>query len=391
MDSHRSAERILLLYLPSGGGHKSNANAIAEHLVTEYAAETLVYDPVTPYSRLGHAILDGGYRFVSLRLPLFWKFLYVLNENTPVMNLCQFIAGLFARQGLMTIINDWQPTRIVCLHHLVTPTLRLVLADKPDLPVVVVATDPFVPSPIWANGHEYPILCFSHEAVATFMTRGVAAARLKAFSIIISERFMHRMPPAEIRAFKESCGFDPERPLVLVAGGGDGMRGAEHILARLGRSALDFQVALVCGRDTLTKGFCEVIAHGLRSKGRMVVVYGFTDRMYELMGSADAIVSKAGPSMLGEVLASGKPNLIAYFIPGQEEPNVRWVESRGIGFYCRNPKAVLDGVERLLSDYHFRARMESAITAVGFRNGLQDICAAIMHVETVFHLPAAAT
>jgi UDP-N-acetylglucosamine:LPS N-acetylglucosamine transferase len=110
-------------------------------------------------------------------------------------------------------------------------------------------------------------------------------------------------------------------------------------------------------------------------------VYGFTDKMYELITSADVVVSKGGPAVLGEVLAAGKPNLIAFFIPGQEEPNMRWVEEKGVGKYCPTPLAAREETERLLSDPGYRARIERNIEALGFINGLDGIVKAILGLE----------
>ncbi|GAB1455630.1 hypothetical protein MASR2M48_09370 [Spirochaetota bacterium] len=96
------------------------------------------------------------------------------------------------------------------------------------------------------------------------------------------------------------------------------------------------------------------------------------------MSSADAIVSKAGPAVLGEVLASGKPNIIAFYIPGQEKPNVRWVEEKGVGVYRPKLKQMREAVERVLSDDEYRATLEQNIANVRFSNGLYGISEAIM-------------
>ncbi|HPG85668.1 MAG TPA: glycosyltransferase [Spirochaetales bacterium] len=376
-------ERVLFLYLPTGGGHLSNCKAISRRVAERYGAETLAYDPVSARSPLGKLFLEGGYRFMSLRLPWMWNLLFELNDNPFIMRLSQGSARRFSRYGLRYIIDEWKPTRIVCLHHLLSPAVAAALEGREPIPVTVVATDPFVPPKLWAHGHEYPIVCMSEEARDSFLAMGVDESRLRTYSIIIGEKFERRMDEEARAAFKRSVGLDPERPLVLIAGGGDGMRGADRILDELCSSSLDYQVALVCGRDERTRKRAEAKALEYRIRGRRVVVFGFTDRMYELMESADAIVSKAGPAVLGEVLAAGKPNVIAFYIPGQEKPNVRWVEEKGVGVYCPEPARMRAVVERLLTDDEYRAGMEDAIGRLGFKNGLYEIAEAVMSTEAL--------
>jgi len=383
MQTAKSRERVLFLYLPTGGGHLSNSRALSRRLAERWNAETLVYDPVSARSALGRIFLENGYRFMSLRMPAVWNMLFKFNATRLIMALSQGSARNFSKHGLQYIIDEWKPTRIVCLHHLLSPAIKAALEGRPAIPVVVVATDPFVPPQLWSNGHEYPIICMSDEARRTFIDMGVPPERLQAFSIIIGDKFNVRMGRAERAAFMVKLGLDPDKRFVLVAGGGDGMRGADRILAELCSSTMDYQIAVVCGRDEASRRKSEIVAERYAVLGRKAIVFGFTDFMYELMGSADAIVSKAGPAVLGEILASGKPNIIAFFIPGQEKPNVRWVEEQGVGVYRPKPRDMREAVERILGDDEYRHAMERTIDELGFRNGLDGIAEAIMKIEVV--------
>lgn len=372
------APRVLFLYLPTGGGHVSNAKAIGGVLEARYGAEVKIYDPVAAGSEFGRVFMEDGYRIVSLKAPFIWKAMFRAHEHTPNIKLSQAIAGAMARRGLEAVLDEFKPDLVVCVHHLLLAELTRALRSRPSVKAAVVVTDPFVPPRIWALGHEYPMLCYSAEAVESLAAMGVPRERLSAYSIIINDKFSRRPSPEERAAAIRALGLEPDEPFVLIAGGGDGIRGAERILEELGRSELPFQLAVVCGRDALTKERAEHVAARLINMGRRTQVYGFTDKMYELITGADVVVSKAGPAVLGEVLAAGKPNMVAYFIPGQEEPNMRWIERMGVGRYCPTPQDARRAAEDYLTDPELRARMAAAIEAVGFKNGLYDISAALM-------------
>ncbi len=371
-------ERVLFLYLPTGGGHLSNSKAISRHISERYGAETLAYDPVSSRSPVGKAFLADGYRFLSLRMPLLWNLLFIFNGTQFIMGLSQGSTRSFSRYGLRYIIDEWKPTRIVCLHHLLSPAIEDALQGREKVPVVVVCTDPFLPPTLWAHGHSYPMICMSKEAQASLLEQGVPQERLQTFSIIIGEKFDTKMSREARATFMVSIGMDPGKRFVLIAGGGDGMRGASKILAELCGSKLDYQLAVVCGMDEATRRRAQKVADAAVADGRKVIVFGFTDKMYELMGAADAIVSKAGPAVLGEVLASGKPNIIAFYIPGQERPNVRWVEEKGVGVYRPKVRQMREAVERVLTDDEYRESMERNIANLCFSNGLYGISEAIM-------------
>ncbi|GAB1455631.1 hypothetical protein MASR2M48_09380 [Spirochaetota bacterium] len=268
MSCSDNRERVLFLYLPTGGGHLSNAKAISRCISERYGAETLAYDPVSSRSPVGKAFLADGYRFLSLRLPLLWNMLFTFNGTRFLMALSQGSTRNFSRYGLRYIIDEWKPTRIVCLHHLLSPAIEDALVGREKVPVVVVCTDPFLPPKMWANGHSYHMICMSDEAYGFLLRQGVSKQNLQAFSIIIGEKFDTRMSPEGRASFMATMGLNPDKSLVLIAGGGDGMRGASKILAELCESSLDYQVAVVCGRDEATRRRAQKVADLAEARGR---------------------------------------------------------------------------------------------------------------------------
>jgi hypothetical protein len=56
--------------------------------------------------------------------------------------------------------------------------------------------------------------------------------------------------------------------------------------------------------------------------GITVHVHGFVSAIHELMGAADAIVTKAGPGTIMEALICGLPMVLNAFVPCQEEGNI---------------------------------------------------------------------
>ena len=63
-------------------------------------------------------------------------------------------------------------------------------------------------------------------------------------------------------------------------------------------------------------------------------IYGFTDEMPDFMRAADTIVTKAGPGTIAEALVAGLPIILYAKLPGQEDGNVDFVETEGVGVWA---------------------------------------------------------
>ena len=64
-------------------------------------------------------------------------------------------------------------------------------------------------------------------------------------------------------------------------------------------------------------------------------VLSFTERIAPYMAAADVIVGKAGASFISEAFTLEKPFIVTTFIPGQETPNLRFIEQHNLGWICR--------------------------------------------------------
>jgi 1,2-diacylglycerol 3-beta-galactosyltransferase len=64
------------------------------------------------------------------------------------------------------------------------------------------------------------------------------------------------------------------------------------------------------------------------------LVYGFVHEMPDFMRAADILVTKAGPGTISEALNAGLPIILYSRLPGQEDGNVDYVVSEGVGVWA---------------------------------------------------------
>lgn len=81
-----------------------------------------------------------------------------------------------------------------------------------------------------------------------------------------------------------------------------------------------------------------------------IEVYGFTNKIHELMANSDLVAGKAGPNLLFESVAVGKPFMALSHIPGQEDGNLEIIKNKKLGWVAEDPARSFEILEKILTD-----------------------------------------
>jgi len=141
--------------------------------------------------------------------------------------------------------------------------------------------------------------------------------------------------------------LNPSRFTVFLQGGGEGAakfeRAVENILA-IGQSSAgpSIQLILSVGTNrTLLEHFGGV--HSLR-------VVPFTSEIAPFMAAADVVMGKAGPNTLFEAMVLGKPFIATVYIPGQEEPNLEFIQRHQLGWVALDARSQRELITTLATE-----------------------------------------
>jgi len=151
-----------------------------------------------------------------------------------------------------------------------------------------------------------------------------------------------------------SLGLIHRKPVVLVMGGGMGPAPLDEIVRSLERCELPVQVIAIAGHNRVMRRRLE------RLCGRVALdlhVFGWTNRVTELMASADLLVTKPGGVTVAEALATGVPLLLTEPIPGPEERHVRYLVEREAAVYAPSVAEIPKLASAVLTNPARRARM----------------------------------
>lgn len=368
-------QHIAFLYLKTGGGHLSAANALASRISERFSrsAKVWTFNPIPERRLFSKFLLQEGYRISSMKIEKFWIFIYEFNKLRFMQLLWTFIMTNIIRRNLKSFIRENNITKIVVLHFLlITPVFRILTSLKEEIPQMTIVTDPFTAHEFWFNQPHIPKIVFSSQ-VKNYAIEScqVNPDKIFIFPIILKSQFGAPLSPEEREKKKQEFGFHPDKKLILFAGGGEGYPRGDFFVRALLKSEIDLELAVVCGHDDLLKKTIEMIAG--HHKNKIVKVFGFIDFMFELMNMADVIVSKGGPATIMEALILKKPLIITQYIYGQEKGNVEFVVNKGVGFYVDKPKAMVRTLRELLKTPETYQQVIDKISSITIQNGTDPI------------------
>jgi 1,2-diacylglycerol 3-beta-galactosyltransferase len=106
-------------------------------------------------------------------------------------------------------------------------------------------------------------------------------------------------------------------------------------------SGLDVSLVIVAGRNSKLEAELRE-----RVWENQVFIYGFIHDMPDFMRAANVIVTKAGPGTIAEALNAELPIILYAKLNGQEDGNVDFVVSEGVGVWAPESQAVVRALTR---------------------------------------------
>lgn len=187
------------------------------------------------------------------------------------------------------------------------------------------------------------------------------------------------------KKLKKNFGFDPERPLVIFAGGSQGSLNINEAVRKILPEMLKFtSVGLVAGRKYYEE-MVDLKKYEVWDKAKLESnfrMWNFSPVMQELMGAADVVVSRAGATTIMELAALKKPTILIPFeaLPlGHQVKNAEKIESMGGALVLRdeemreNPEKLLELVKSLVRSPVKQKKMAGAISEFYVETAAKDL------------------
>lgn len=329
---------ILFLFSDTGGGHRSATEAIIEALKLEFddRVTTQMVDIFLDIAPRPLNYLPKWYPYM-VRLPDLWGFNYRISNGTRRSRMIVDSAYPYVRRSLHKVINRNPADMIVSLHPLANdPFLHALGKHHP--PFITVVTDLVTTHALWY--HKGVDLCVvpTEAAYQRALLSGLKTDQVKLIGLPVADRFCQ--PVGDKKALRQQLGWPQDRLVVLLVGGGEGMGPLEKTASAIADANLPVTLVVIAGRNAELKERLET-----RQWPMNTLVYGFVHEMPDFMRAADILVTKAGPSTITEALNAGLPMILYSRLPGQEEGNVDYVISEGVGVWAPKTSYIVSALQ----------------------------------------------
>jgi processive 1,2-diacylglycerol beta-glucosyltransferase len=339
-------KRVLILSADVGEGHAAAARALARQLdASPETTEITVIDGLAAMGPLLQPVVEDGYRVQLRFFPWTYTIVYLLLERVaPVRGLARKLLCLLGSRPLAKRIAEHEPDVVVSTYPAVTVVLaRLRRTQRVRCPTVATITD-LTGLFFWAQpGIDTHLVMYGESMGSVERIAGRGSARL--VRPLISSEFLDERPQTEARLL---LGLPEDGHMVVVSGGGWGVGDIEGAVREI--ASIPDVSAIVClaGRnEQLRLRLSEDFADEPR-----VHVYGFTERMPEILAAADTLVHSTGGVTCLEAKATGTP-VVSYGLPvGHARLNTRAMADLGLLRLANDTRELRLQVQASFAEHH---------------------------------------
>jgi processive 1,2-diacylglycerol beta-glucosyltransferase len=311
------ASRVLILSADVGEGHAAAARALARQIEeSPERADVTIIDGLAAMGPLLRPVVEDGYRVQLRFFPWTYTLVYWMLEHVlPIRMLVRRMLCALGSRPLARAIAEHDPDVVVSTYPAVTVVLaRLRRTGAVKCPTVATITD-LTGLFFWAQpGIDTHLVMYGESMPSVERIAGRGSVQL--VSPLISAEFLRRRCPIESR---RALGLPEQGRMVVVSGGGWGVGDIAGAVREFIKAPEVSSIVCLAGRND---PLAEKLRAAFHDEDR-VHVYGFTDKMPELLAAADVLVHSTGGVTCLEAMAAGTP-VVSYGLPvGHARLNTR--------------------------------------------------------------------
>ncbi|GAB4499317.1 MAG: glycosyltransferase [Anaerolineales bacterium] len=337
--------KMLIFTSKTGGGHISLSDALQDLLTQDCEVQTLDPQP---------AFIHWHYRTVSRHALWLWALEFRLIDGKRRAQLAHAVASRTLYPHIADALQQAQPDAVLTTYPFLTREVTYAMhRSNRVVPFGMLFADPNGVHHTWLTETNAQLaLAPTREVYQQARTHGFNEAQLYLSGWLVRQQFLQTPPPrAEtLRAL----GLQPERFTVFLQGGGEG---AARFAATVENVLTNPQVQVI-----LAAGTNQALLQRFGNTPRLAAL-GFTREIARYMAAADVVMGKAGPNMLMEAVALGKPLIATAYIPGQEFANLAFIRRHQLGWVALTAQAQRDLLQNLVEDETTLAAMRVPVEA----------------------------
>jgi 1,2-diacylglycerol 3-beta-galactosyltransferase len=350
--SHLQTNRphITFLFSDTGGGHRAASEAIIEALHHEFgeAVETEMVDFLKDYAPEPFNHLPEVYPDL-VRVPELWGVMFDISDGRSQARFVTSTFWPYVRKAARRLAHEHHSEMLVSVHPLAN-SFFLKALGKNRPPFVTVVTDLVSTHAMWFDKRADLILVPTEQARKNALQYHMLPEKIRVVGQPVSR--LCGISTEDKFSLRKRLGWPQDKFTVLLVGGGEGMGPVAETARAIDESGLDVCLIIVAGHNGKLEA--ELKEQAWKNPA---LIYGFTFDMPDFMRAADVILTKAGPGTIAEAMIAGLPIVLYAKLHGQEDGNVDFVESEGVGVWSPGPKKAVRTLARWISHPNEREKV----------------------------------
>ena len=360
-------KKIVVFFSRGGGGHLSATDALTGYFHGRYDITAVnpfddILAHLDPMRKLSFDRLSGedSYNFLIRRGWYQLINIYACKFSAAYINRCV----THIRRQLHVYLEHQRPDLIVSLIPFINAPLAKA-AQSLGIPFVILPIDLDPETYLYGfNGsrHDqlfFAIPCEREEIKAKITSAGLPRENIRVTGYPVRPAFLLPSDPGKTR---KSLGISPDRPVLLLLMGANGAKRAHQFAQLIETIGVPAELLIVTGHNARLSERLAKMPAAQHVKRRVI---GHTERIDELMGAADLLVTKSGPGTIFEALHSGLPMVVdaTTRVIRWESMNIAFVEEHDLGVALRRLSDLPHLICRHLSDDAYRAGIRRKFAA----------------------------
>ncbi|MFK3937283.1 glycosyltransferase [Alkalihalobacillus sp. NPDC078783] len=360
----------LILHASIGYGHTKTAKILASECerLTQYKPEVVdLFDRLSVWQQ---RIIRKGYFHMISDTPVIWDVCYrYTSKTTKGDRLFERMAkNLYIKFG-QSILEGPRPFYL-STHVLITRLLATWIRwSKRDMPLYHISTD--------FKLHRLAI----HPQVSGYFLSGLESfpphmdvpSCYYSYGIPIERPVNGYAMKAKV---KEALGLSKGKPVIMIAGGGEGIARYEEIINAL----KDIQQSTILCFTGVNQRI-SLKLNRLRNDQHTIKVIPFTKQFTTYVSASDVLITKAGGLTLAQALTETAPIVIYRPLPGQEMENARLLKEKKAAIFAEHQVQLHKAVQTVLFNQEKRCAYLKQAQALSKPHATRQIIQQIM-VET---------
>ncbi len=355
-------KKILILSCGTGGGHNSAAMAVKQALNDKgVRADFKEYLEITR-PRLKDKVNNLYISSTSNEGKVF-KRIYNLGElyqKTKLKSPVYSLNWLNRNKLYEYIENNWYD--YIVTTHLFAAQALTAIKKEHNIHFVAIATD-YVSVPFWEETNPDYLVIPSNDLKKDFVEKGIKEEKLLPLGIPVQRECSEDYNKDNIR---KELGLKLDEKYVLVLTGSMGFGNIDNLVKELIKGIKDCNFIISCGKN-------KKLLEELKDKYKNVKELPFTRKLNLYIKAADVVLTKPGGLTTTEIATIGKPFIHTMPIPGCENYNANFFQSRKMSIKCDIIEEVVENTKKLLYDESLQKEMVENQRKYINRNASYDI------------------